>query len=353
MLHEFLVENREEIIDRARAKIAQRAAPRPTEAEFVNGVPLFLDQLTHTLRLSLASSAEIGQSATRHGNDLLRMGFTVAQVVHDYGNVCQAVTELAAELAAPISNDEFHTFNRCLDDAIAEAVTEYSRQREHSIADEGTERLGFLAHELRNMLTRAMLAFEALKTGSVGTGGSTSAILGRSLLGLRDLIDRSLAEVRLEAGIQRRERVLLAEFIEEVEVTATMEAMSRGLHLSVSPVEFGVAVEGDRQILAAAVANLLHNAFKFTRAHGHVSLKIHTTPERVLIEIEDECGGLPPGKAEELFRPFAQRGADHSGVGLGLTISRRGVEANGGEIHVRNLPGQGCVFTVDLPRQPS
>ena len=98
----------------------------------------------------------MADSATRHGADLLGRGFTVAQVVHDYGGVCQAVTELATETNAPISADEFRVFNRCLDDAIAQAVTEFTRQREQSITDEGRERSGELAHELRNALGAAM-----------------------------------------------------------------------------------------------------------------------------------------------------------------------------------------------------
>jgi signal transduction histidine kinase len=80
-------------------------------------------------------------------------------------------------------------------------------------------------------------------------------------------------------------------------------------------------------------------------------LKAHAIADRVVIEIEDECGGLPPGKAEELFQPFMQRAADRSGLGLGLSISNRGVEANGGRLHVRDLPGKGCIFTIDLPRE--
>jgi len=71
----------------------------------------------------------------------------------------------------------------------------------------------------------------------------------------------------------------------------------------------------------------------------------------VQIQIEDECGGLPPGEIEHLFRLFEQRGADRTGLGLGLAISRQGVEESGGAIRVRDLPGKGCVFTVDLPRQ--
>jgi len=101
------------------------------------------------------------------------------------------------------------------------------------------------------------------------------------------------------------------------------------------------------------VANLLQNAFKFTRRQGHISLKASSTKERVLIEVEDECGGLPPGKADELFRPFKRRGSDRTGLGLGLSISRKSVEGDGGEIRVRDIPGVGCVFTIDLPRLPS
>ncbi len=144
--------------------------------------------------------------------------------------------------------------------------------------------------------------------------------------------------------------VSLGEFIEEVEVGASMEAGARGLTLAVTPVEPGVEVKVDRQLLAAAVANLLQNAFKFTRPHGHISLRTSSTKDHVLIEVEDECGGLPPGSANELFRPFERRSHNRSGLGLGLSISRKSVQAEGGEIHVRDRPGIGCVFTIDLPR---
>jgi signal transduction histidine kinase len=295
----------------------------------------------------------MGESANRHGGDLLRLGFTVAQVVHDYGGVCQAVTEIAHETKAPITADEFHTFNRCLDDAIAGAVTEYTRQREKVITSEGTERMGELSHELRNALGGAMLAFQTLRTGTVGLGGATSSLLGRSLERLGQLIDSSLVQVRLDAKSASRERVSVREFIEELEVGATLEASDRGLTLSVTTVDPGVYVLADRQLLAGAVANLVQNAFKFTRAHGHVALRASSTQERILVEVEDECGGLPDGAAEELFRPFEQRSGNREGLGLGLSIARKSVEANGGEIRMRNLSGVGCVVTVDLPRLTS
>jgi signal transduction histidine kinase len=103
-------------------------------------------------------------------------------------------------------------------------------------------------------------------------------------------------------------------------------------------------------MLFSAVGNLLQNAFKFTRPHTEVLLNAYATADRVLIDVEDNCGGLPPGDAERLFQPFTQGGADKSGVGLGLSICRRSVEANHGVLSVRDLPGKGCVFTIDLPR---
>ena len=118
------------------------------------------------------------------------------------------------------------------------------------------------------------------------------------------------------------------------------------------PVEEAVTIEGDRQVLAAVAGNLLQNAFKFTRPRTTVTLRVVASAERVLIEIQDECGGLPSGNVNELFRPFEQRGTNRTGVGLGLAFSRWGVEANNGRIYARNLPDKGCVFTIDLPRVP-
>ena len=328
--------------------------PPPTEAEIDHGVPLFLNQLVSALRGGAdALNPEISKSAVLHGHDLLLQGFTVSQVVHDYGDICQSITELALEQNAPISTDDFRTLNRCLDDAIAGAVTEFGRGRNQSTLDgadaRGNERLGFFAHELRNLLNTSILAFDVLQTGDVGVGGSTGKVLRRNLLGARDLIGRSLAEVRLTQGIENREQFLVSELIDEVSQTASLEANARGITLTVMPVEAGVAIKADRQILAAVIGNLLQNAFKFTRPRTTVTLRVGASDDRVLIEIEDECGGITGG-TDNLFRPFEQRSANRTGLGLGLAFSRWGAEANHGRIYARTLPDKGCVFTVDLPR---
>jgi signal transduction histidine kinase len=354
MLHEFITINRDEIIRRCRPKVATRSVPPPTVAEIDHGVPVFLDQLAHALRLGLSSSPEIGTSAIQHGHDLLLQGFSVSQVVHDYGDVCQAITELALETDAPISTDDFRMLNRCLDDAIASAVTEYGRRRNQFTIDgettRGSERLGFLAHELRNLTNTAIVAFEVLKTGNVGVAGNTGAVLHRSLLGVRNLIDRSLVEARLTHGVQSPEPLLVSALIEELAPAARLTANAQGITFTTLPIEDGVTIEADRQVLSAVLMNLLQNAFKFTRPHTTVTLRVDAGADRVLIEIQDECGGLPRGDTDELFRPFEQRSADRTGWGLGLAFSRWGIEANHGRISARNLPEVGCVFTVDLPR---
>ena len=84
MLHDFLTENRGEILARSRAKLATRHVPVPTDAELANGLPLFLDQLTSILRPDRgdrgSAHAGVGTSAALHGEELLRLGLTTVDL---------------------------------------------------------------------------------------------------------------------------------------------------------------------------------------------------------------------------------------------------------------------------------
>src|SRR5687768_5307255 len=196
MLYEFVAIHREDIVARARDRVHGRSWPAVSSREIEYGVSLFLTQLSETLRLEATaspfSSDAIGSTAARHGAELLAAGFNVAQVVHDYGDICQIITELAVEQYAPITVEEFHTLNRCLDTAIAEAVTEHTRLTTQRRSEEEVEHLARVAHELRDVLNSALLAFHTLKRGAVAINGSTGAVLGRCLTSLRDLVDRTL-----------------------------------------------------------------------------------------------------------------------------------------------------------------
>src|SRR4029078_6045088 len=163
-----------------------------------------------------------------------------------------------------------------------------------------------------------LLALNLLKSGKVGLTGSTVGGLERSLSGLREVVDRSMSDARLIAGAHRRQRVRLAELMEEIEVEASLDASRRVLRLSVEHVDHHLHVDVDRHYFVSALSNLVQNALKFTRRNGHVALRTVAVDGRVRIEVEDECGGLPPGAAEWMFRPFSPGTSAQAGSGLGL-----------------------------------
>lgn len=373
-MHRFLYNHRDELIERCKAKVARRPRREATAAQLANGVPIFLDQLTRTLeaqengevdesfRISGAAGggartalSEMGLSAAAHGKELLALGYSVDQVVHDYGDLCQAITDLAVELDAPFSVDEFRTLNRCLDNAIADAVTEFGIWRDAGVALQQTadenERLGMLVHELRNYLHTATLAFTVLESGKVPIGGATGAVLKRSLSSLATLLNLSLSQVRGTAEASQETAFPVAALVAEARNGAALDASARGCTLLVRDVDPALAISGNRERLLAALANLLQNALKFTHADSEVTLSAHAEGDHVLVDVEDHCGGLPPGAASRIFQPFVQVGDNKTGLGLGLSIARRSVEADGGVLTVRDVPGTGCVFTIKLPRR--
>ena len=203
MMSGFLATHREELLRRCVQKVSERPARHATEVKVRSGIPLFLAQLQRTLEAeeqkqpleSLRISgppggdslfvSEMGVSASAHGKELLALGFSVDQVVHDYGDLCQAITDMAFELDAPFAVHEFRTLNRCLDNGIASAVTAFGNNRDLSLAAErlveaGEQREG-LRQSLRSSLATATYAVAALEIGNLPISGSTGSILKRSL----------------------------------------------------------------------------------------------------------------------------------------------------------------------------
>jgi signal transduction histidine kinase len=373
MMYEFLSNNADDLIRRCIDKVNKRPQRNASKEQLRTGIPMFLQQLTKTLQaderqgeaaamqISGASggdendTSEMGATAAAHGAELLALDYTVDQVVHDYGDLCQAITDLAVERDAPFSANEFRTLNRCLDNAIASAVTEFSFQRDCAISDrhasETNERLGFLMHELRNSLSVATMAVAAMEAGQLSISGATGALLKRGHAAMQRLINLSLEDVRNEGATAGSKGIFsLAEFIHEAHDSAQLEADRRGSALVVADVDKLLGIQGDRDLLLAALANLLNNALKFTCPHTAVSLTAYAEGQRVLIVVRDHCGGLPKGNAEKMFSPFTQRGDDRSGLGLGLSIARQSIQRNGGQLSVEDFPGVGCAFTISLPR---
>lgn len=232
MLYEFITTYRDAIIARSREKLTARPWPTASEQELENGVPTFLTQLSEALRAESTgaheSPAGIGSAATRHGQELMALGFTANQ--------------------------------------------------------------------------------------------------------------------------QRRERMFVAPLLEDIGAGGLLHAESRGMQFAIEPSDPTWEVTADPQLIASAVTNLLNNAFKHTKPGGRVVLRAQTDGNaRLQIAVQDECGGIPLSEGDP-FQSFAKRcGRDRTGLGLGLSIARKAVRAHGGDIYIRNLPGQGCIFTIELP----
>ena len=193
-----------------------------SESELHRGIPIFMEQLIETLNRDPGvagefNDSEIAMTATGYGRRLFGLGFTVSELVHGYGSVCAVVTKLAGEVGHDIATSDFEVFNRVLDVAIAESVTAHEREQSAHAVEKENERIGMLAHELRNALYAATVSLVVIKKGTVGTRGPTADVLDRSLTLMGELIDRSLAEVRLRTDpTPVPERFRLADALDQI-----------------------------------------------------------------------------------------------------------------------------------------
>lgn len=355
MLHDFLTEERTVILDKAKEKSKQGEKGRGSSTAMDQGWGLFYDELTELMRQDepFASHNELGQhtqQAEKHGEEYLRMGYTLSEVVHSYGIICQAITSHADEQKYQITSREFQQLNLSLDTAIAEAVTEYETVAAEKVDASEIKRLGYLAHELRNCIQNVTITLEMIKAGSVGSQGNTSAVLDRNLLRMTSLIDGALTEVRLrsEPAVDLK-RTRIFDLLHEVGVTAGVHAREKSIDLQIQGSN-GHEANVDAQLFVSALANLVQNAIKFSKPKSTVRVRVYEKGDRLITEVQDACGGLNHQHPEALFELGAQRDEDRSGIGFGLSIARRAIEQNNGTINVTDRPGEGCTFTIDLPK---
>jgi signal transduction histidine kinase len=380
MLYEFLKTNQTDILALTEKKSLELAGARPSSEQLRHGLPIFYEQLMEILKhngsdrqafpvdqgsmveaaritdepaLAKAAGrpdeAEVARVAGLHGTELLRLGYSLSHVVHAYGAMCQSITELAGTKNVSITAGEFHVLNRCLDIAIAGAVTEYQSLRNTQDISREVEHLGFLAHELRNALASANISIQLIQNGTVGFGGSTGRVFSKSMKRIEELIDRSLTEVRLRVDpTVRPEAVHLLQLVDQVALTAEVEAQQRNqvLEIQIDPY---LSFEADQQLIYSAISNLIQNALKYSHEGAKIQVRGRLVGDQVVIEVEDECGGLPATAPAALFKPFNQQHEDRRGLGLGLTIAQRAIALIRGTIDVQDLPGKGCIFKITLP----
>lgn len=348
-LAELLETRRAEIMAQWKLSVSgslhPEAMPHP---QLIDHLPAFLDEVARALRDR--EGTDSSRIAADHGGQRLALGFSLDGVVREYGAMRDAVLAVAKSEQLSVREPELDVLFECVITGIAEAVSEYQRQRDAELQRHMNEHFAFIAHELRNPLGSALAAVNMLeRKGGLDTSERFAQVLSRGLKRMHELIDSTLRSAQLATAIHlQREPVTLAALVEDMEMAAAASAEEREVKLTFY-VEDDVTFAVDQRLVRSALTNLVRNAIKFSHAGGSVEVRARGGSERVIIEIEDSCGGLPEGAVQQAFAPFAQLSADRSGFGLGLAIAKQAADAHDGVIRVQDLPGKGCIFALELP----
>lgn len=346
-LSALISQHKGSIIDHWSHKVAERLGLAPSQRpQLVNALPDFLDELAECLQRPPESWAH-GQGAASHGRHRVEMGLDIGGLAEEFGMVAETILELAQAEGVVATLDDAASLTRLIGRGTAESVRAYANLRDRQLAQEASRHFSFIAHELRTPLNTARLTLHLMAAG----GDRRSELLARLQRAheqLSDLVDNSLVEARLNGeqavwpSLQRTHALM-----HEAASNASMLAARRGVELRVEGDD--VDVMADVKVMVSALTNLLINGVKFSREGGLVVIRSRSVDDRVLMEVDDTCGGLPDELPARLFQPFVQASHDRSGFGLGLVIVKQAVEAHGGAVRVVNRPPDGCRFVVELP----
>lgn len=351
-LSEFLTGHGERVLESWRGLVSGTLHPQAMpRLELVDHLPEFVQLIAESLRDPEALDTD--RVAAAHGGQRLGLGFSLDGVVREYGALQQAILGAALAHGVVVTERERAALAAAVIDGIAEAVTEYQRQRDAELQRHMNEHFAFIAHELRNPLGSCLSALGVLERKKVlNLSDRFSQVLHRGLMRMHELIDATLRAAQLASGVTlRREQLSLRTLLEDADSAAAANAEERSVSLTFK-LEEEVELSVDQRLVQSALSNLVRNAIKFSHEGGAVEIRARSASGRVVIEVEDSCGGLPPEAVQKAFAPFAQLGADRSGFGLGLAIAKQAADAHGGSIRVQNLPGKGCIFALELPALP-
>jgi signal transduction histidine kinase len=214
--------------------------------------------------------------------------------------------------------------------------------------------LAAVAHELRTPLSALRLATAALPSGDrQGATDARLALVRRQVHGLERLVTDFLDTARMEAGQLdvRRQPTDIRAIVQNA--VSLFGATSPAHRITVRLPDERVVVPCDPGRLEQVMNNLVSNAIKYSPGGGRISVRIDAERDSVRLAVADEGVGIPEAERDGIFEPFRRgRGVERQvpGVGLGLYVSRRIVEAHGGRIDVTSRPGEGATFEVVLPR---
>lgn len=354
-LSRFLRQSSAAIADRWVEKLRHQSASSalPT-SDLRNSMREFVEEVSAALEQEEGAEAlRPAARARQHGEQRFRLGYNIDGLIREYGVLREVLFEFIEGEGIAFSSADALNLSGILIEGIASAAAQYSLERDAKTRAEAAEHVGFLAHELRNPLQSAQLRLDMAERRATGPAPDDLQVLRRALRLLRERIDNELFDVQLRAFPEPVFKPLvLRKVLDLVAEDVAPQGAGKDVEILVDA-DPALEIVADERLLDSALSNLVRNAVKFSTPGAIVRLQAKHSIDRVLIEVEDQCGGLPEGAVEKMFSPFVQLGQDRSGFGLGLAISKRAAELHGGGLRVHDVPGKGCVFVLDLPLDPS
>jgi signal transduction histidine kinase len=341
-------------LERVERDVARSVGIEPTH--LLDGLPDYLSALVRLFSRADAQNFDLSAEPTwskvarEHGITRVRIGFDINQLIHEFIILRQVIREIAGEQGMAFDGPEA-VLADTLDAAIAAAVSAYVDARDYEARKKQAENIGFLTHELRNPLSTAMLSASQMRRLLGSEHVWLLDLLDRSHKKLSDLIDSVLFTEKLEAGKAESQPVAtkVGDLIEPALEAARLAAANKGLafRLNYDP---EIQIHVDPLLTRSAVQNIADNAAKYTD-HGEVSVGVEVGPDVLAVHVRDTCGGISEQEIRTIFEPFERGTKGKSGMGLGLAIARRAIEAQGGSIQAESLGDSGCHFWITLPNR--
>jgi signal transduction histidine kinase len=292
--------------------------------------------------------------AREHALTRVQLGFDVNQLIHEFIVLRRELFQIIQEEGFSSDGPQVNRLTDLIESAIAVSVQSYVDSRDFEFRRKEAEHIGFITHELKNPLTAAMMSISILKQKiQLPFEAKMPLEIAETNLGrMKGLIDGVLLAEKLEVDEAQLHPVELSlgSFMTPLLESARMIAHENHLRLETkfNP-DLHLCI--DRDLSESVIRNLIDNALKFSDS-GVVSVDIEELgPDYLTFHVRDQCGGISKEELQTIFEPFKRAHSKKPGTGLGLTVARRGVEAQGGQIFAESSPGQGCHFWFTLPRQ--
>ncbi|MCF8567266.1 HAMP domain-containing histidine kinase [Alicyclobacillus tolerans] len=244
------------------------------------------------------------------------------------------------------------------DEEIQKVVQAFSvtRQRLHETQETRRKVLADIHHELRTPLNVIANRLEAIHLGLFHWDEQTAAILQEETERIQTIVDDLEQLNDVQTGVQKMECnwVNVREWLPKLAVLFAAEGTGRSVDLQLSIPDEPLHVWMDKNRMSQVVVNLISNALRYTPAGKRIFIQVECMAQGVVLVVRDEGIGMDPQHLPFIFERFYRvepsRNRETGGAGLGLAIVKEVVNAHGGEVTVRSLPGQGTCFRIFLPK---